>query len=311
VVPATASSRLRTAREAQGLTTADIAARTRITIRHVQALDRGDLAALPGRPYVLGFVRNYARAVGLDGAELADMARAELDAGAPRPAPRMVHQYDVDDPAKTPSRLVTWVALGLVVAVLAAGAVFWRSYYSPDAALPSLDQPAQTAAATPAPAAGAPAPAVAGGPVVFTAKENAIWVKFYDGHGQQLLQKQLAMGETYTVPADAFEPKLWTGRPDALTVTVGGRAVAPISDKQVIMRDVPVTAQALLARGQAVAPVATPTPVAGAAVPPVANAQPVLPAAPRAVHHRIRRVETDTAPAPTDAASVAPVPAAT
>ena len=69
--PATASARLRAAREMQGLTTGDIAALTRITLRHVEALDRGDLAALPGRPYVLGFVRNYARVVGLDEADLA------------------------------------------------------------------------------------------------------------------------------------------------------------------------------------------------------------------------------------------------
>ncbi len=316
-VPPTASARLRTAREAQGLTTTDIAARTRITIRHVLALDRGDLAALPGRPYVLGFVRNYARAVGLDGAELAELARQEMDAGVPRAAPRMVHQFDVDDPAKTPSRLVTWVALGLVVAVLAAGAVFWRSYYSPDAALPSLAQPDQPAA-TPA-AAGAPAvapAAVAGGPVVFTAKENAIWVKFYDGHGQQLLQKQLAMGEAYTVPADAFEPKLWTGRPDALTVTVGGRAVAPISDKQVIVRDVPVTAQALLARGQPVpAAGATPTMTPGAAAPVAGATQSAAHPATHMAHGRLRESpvdhnSVDLAPPTTAVPTAVPAPAA-
>ena len=317
-VPLTASARLRAAREAQGLTTTDIAARTRITIRHVQALDRGDLAALPGRPYVLGFVRNYARAVGLDGVELAQLARNEMDASVPRPAPRMVHQFDVDDPAKTPSRLVTWVALALVVAVLAAGAMFWRSYYSPDAALPSLAEPEQTTAAIPAAAvAGIPARGalVASGPVVFTSRQDAIWVKFYDGHGKQLLQKQLATGETYTVPADAFEPRLWTGRPDALMVTIGGQAVAPISDKRGIVRDVPVTAQALLARAQ---PVAPPPPAAGATVgpiaqtapaivPPAVSAQPVVPAQRRPAHHRTHRVNPDNSAVAPSAAAVAPV----
>ena len=310
--PPTASARLRAAREAQGLSTTDIAARTRITIRHVQALDRGDLAALPGRPYVLGFIRNYARAVGLDGAELAEMARKEMDAGEPRQAPRVVHQYDVDDPAKTPSRLVTWVALGLVVAVLAAGAVFWRSYYSPDSALPSLAGPDQTTPATAAPRAPAPAAPAANAPVVFTAKADKIWVKFYDGHGKQLVQKLLATGETYTVPADAFEPKLWTGRPDALSVTVGGQAVPPISDKQVIVRDVPVSAQALLARGHpAPAPVAAPTPA------PVTGA--TVAEKPRPVHHQVHHEEPDSSvPGPSTTtypsapvAAPAPAPAAT
>jgi cytoskeletal protein RodZ len=306
--PLTASARLRAAREAQGLSMTDIAARTRITIRHVQAVDRGDFAALPGRPYVLGFVRNYARAVGLDGAELAEMARNEMDASVPRPAPRMVHQFDVDDPAKTPSRLVTWVAAGLVIAVLAAGAVFWRSYYAPDATLPALAEPEQTGApAVPAPAAARANPApVATGAVVFTARQDAIWVKFYDGHGKQLMQKQMAMGETYTVPADAFEPKVWTGRPDALTITIGGQAVAPLSDKRGIVRDVPVTAQALLARAQ---PAVAPAPQTGAA--PVASPATDVAPTPRPAH-RVHRAVADldtSVHAPLPSAPAAPVTA--
>ena len=166
LLPQTASARLRAAREALGLTTTDIAARTRITIRHVEALARGDLAALPGRPYVLGFVRNYARAVGLDGAELATLARSEMDASVPRPAPRMVHQFDVDDPAKTPSALVTWAALGLVIAALVAGGVFWRSYYSPGATLPSLVAPDPTPAPIARPVNSGPSGPTSGSPTV-------------------------------------------------------------------------------------------------------------------------------------------------
>ena len=304
LLPQTASARLRAAREALGLTTTDIAARTRITIRHVEALDRGDLAALPGRPYVLGFVRNYARAVGLDGAELATLARSEMDASVPRPAPRMVHQFDVDDPAKIPSRLVTWAALGLVIAVLAAGGVFWRSYYAPGAALPSLVEP--DSAPKPRPAVVAKPAAVPAGPVVFTAREDGIWVKFYDGHGTQLLQKQLARGESYTVPADAVDPKLWTGRPEALTITVAGQAVAPLSDKRGIVRDVPVTAQALLARAQ---PAVAPSPQTGAS--PVAGPATDVAPTPRPAH-RVHRAVADldtSVHAPLSSAPAAPVTA--
>jgi hypothetical protein len=300
VVPPSVSARLRAAREALGLTTTDIAARTRITIRHIESLDRGDLAALPGRPYVLGFVRNYARAVGLDGGDLAAQVRGEMDASVPRPVPRPVHQFDVDDPAKTPSRLVTWAALALVVAVLAAGIVFWNSYYSPGASLPSLiasdpgPAPSQSAPPSASAPAGVAAAPVAAGPVAFTAREDKIWVKFYDGHGAQLLQKQLALGESFTVPADAFEPKLWTGRPDALTITIGGQPVAPLSDKRTIMRDVPVTAQALLARVH-------PAPVLNQ---PVVNQA----ASVRQTRHRPRRLESEAATVPaTGSALPAPV----
>jgi transcriptional regulator with XRE-family HTH domain len=298
--PATASARLRAAREARGLTVADVAARTRITSRHIEAIDCGDFAALPGRPYVLGFVRNYARVVGLDEADLAALARSELDAHAPRTAPRVVHQFDVDDPDKTPSRMLTWLAIGLFVAVLGAGAVFWRSYYAPATDLPTLLPPDPAPSAAPAAHPVAPVAPVAApaGPVVFTARENGVWVKFYDGHGQQLMQKQLAQGESYTVPADAVDPKLWTGRPDALAITIGGQAVPPLSDHRGIVRDVPVTAQALRAR-------AAPAAAAPAAAPP----------APAPAHRRPHPIALGDpaalAPAPAEAAPApAPSPAA-
>lgn len=305
VVPATVSARLREAREALGLTIADIARLTRITQRHVESLDRGDFTGLPGRPYVIGFVRSYARAVGLDGDSLVAQVRRELEFADAPPPPRTVHQYDVDDPAKTPSRLVTWLALALVLCILGAGALFWRHYLVPDAGLPALVPADQGAAPAPRPAAPAPAPApalapAANGPVVFTAHEAGIWVKFYDGHGQQLMQKELALNESYTVPADAFEPKLWTGRPDALAITIGGQPVPPLADHRGVIRDVPVTAAALLARAAPPAP--------GLAAPAAAPE----PAAPPIARHRSRRAApAEAGDAPASAApSEAPAPVA-
>ena len=105
------------------------------------------------------------------------------------------------------------------------------------------------AGAVPAAKAGAATPA--GGEVVFTALDENVWIKFYDANGEQLLQKQMAKGERYTVPADAEGPMAWTGRPDAFAITVGGQSVPKLADDDVIVRDVPVTAAALLARDTA------------------------------------------------------------
>ena len=104
--------------------------------------------------------------------------------------------------------------------------------------------------------------AATGGEVVFTALEPGIWVKFYDADGLQLMQKQMALGERYAIPADAKGPQLWTGRPDALSITIGGRQVPKLAEQQATMRDVPVSAEALLARAQAAA--AAPSPAAAA-----------------------------------------------
>lgn len=245
---------LRTAREAAGLDIKQLALLTRVTSRHLEALENGDYAALPGRPYALGFAKSYARAVNLDPVTISEAVRAELDRQAPAPPPRVINQFEVGDPAKTPTRLTSWVAAGLVIAIALAGLAFWRSYYLPSAELPSLVGPeearpvASQTAVVPLPSA------TPSGPVVFTATQERIWVKLYDGAGKQILQKELAMGESFTVPADAQKPMLWTARPDALNVTIGGQAVPKLAEREGIMKVVPVDAQALLARAAAPAP---------------------------------------------------------
>ena len=102
---------------------------------------------------------------------------------------------------------------------------------------------------------------------MFTALEQGIWVKFYDAAGTQLLQKELAQGETYTVPADANGPMIRTARPEALQITIGGQVVPRLANKQMTISDVPVSAAALLARGQAPAAPAAGVVAAASAAP--------------------------------------------
>lgn len=294
---------LRAARGAAGLDLKQLAMLTRITSRHLEALEAGDYKALPGRPYALGFAKSYARAVGLDDKVITEAVRAELDQQAPAPSPRVLNQFEVGDPAKTPTRLTVWLAAAVVVAIALAGLLFWRSYYLPSAELPSLIGSEQPAAAS-SQVAVVPLPAPApNGPVVFTATEDRIWVKFYDGQGQQILQKELAMGEAFTVPSGAQNPQLWTGRPDALTITVGGKAVPRIAEKEGIVKDVPVSAAALLARGTAPVPAATTT--LAPSTPSASNATRSSPR-PRQTTAR-RSVE---APAVAPVADIQPAPAA-
>ena len=66
---------------------------------------------------------------------------------------------------------------------------------------------------------------------MFTSLEDGIWVKFYDKGGRQLMQKQMALNERYVVPAQAEGPQVWTGRPDALQITVGGKPAADVATR--------------------------------------------------------------------------------
>ena len=257
--------RLREAREGAGMTLGQLSADTRIPERHLLLIEKGDFAALPAKTYATGFARSYARAVGLDERATADEVRAELAASQAGERYRAA-SFEPGDPARIPSRGLALFSLFALILLLAGGVMFYNKVLAPGSGPGSLldeQRIAANAAATNQAArpAAAAQPAQPGGPVVFTALEEGVWVKFYDGSGAQLMQKQMAKGESYTVPAEAAAPQVWTGRPDALAITIGGKPVPKLAESESIMRDVPVTAEALLARS------ATGAPATGAAGP--------------------------------------------
>ena len=61
---------LRSAREANGLSTTDVARALKLSLTQVEALEADDWASLPGKTIIRGFVRNYARVLGLDAGQL-------------------------------------------------------------------------------------------------------------------------------------------------------------------------------------------------------------------------------------------------
>jgi hypothetical protein len=292
------------ARDAAGMTRTQVAAVTRIPERHLAAIEEGNYAALPARTYAVGFSRSYAKAVGADEVAIVAAVREELAGLTHDLTARAVPAFEPGDPARVPGSRLAWLAAFLAILVIFAVFAFWRSYYAPGGSLPSIlseETPAPAPSARPTVAPSVPAQA---GAVVFTATSPDIWVKFYDGAGNQLLQKVLALGESWTVPADVADVRLWTARPEALAITIGGKPVPPLATEQHMVKDVPVTAAALLARpasgtagasGQShsaphsVAPLASPAPAvtggpapaAAASVAPAAVAAPANPAADR------------------------------
>src|SRR5690606_39435415 len=107
-------------------------------------------------------------------------------------------------------------ALFALVLFLAGGFFFFREMFAPAGELPSRvgREPAEQAARAQRAAGPRPGATPTGGAVVFTALDGPLWVKFYDASGAQLMQAEMARGDTYTVPADANGPMLWTGRPE-------------------------------------------------------------------------------------------------
>lgn len=254
---------LRKARENKGLSIDQVAAETRISKRHIECIEAGRFDELPGRTYAIGFSRTIAKIVGLDQADVATMVRDEMQIEGLRD--RQVGNgsgtFEPGDPARAPGGRLVWFSLFAVVLLLVGIFFAARAWFSPAAELPSLADGSSADATEDgqegqegAQAVSGAAPADAAGPVVFTA-EGEVWVRFYDSQNRVLSEQTLEEGESYTVPADALGPKIITGRPDLLAITVGGRDVPRLADEVVTVQGVEVSAQALLAREQA-APVA-------------------------------------------------------
>lgn len=301
-----AGARLRAAREARRLELPQIAAETRIPLRHLEAIEQGDFGALPSRAYAIGFTRTFAKAVGLDHTAIIDAVRGELAEGQAHRSSAS-SGMEPGDPAKLPSAGLAWFG-AFAALVLAVGliAFFSTRFGAGDGPAPIAPPPAPEPVAA-APAAGAAVPAT-GGPVVLTATAD-VWLRVYEEGGERLLEKQLMKDESFTIPATAADPRINTGRPDLLAITVGGKPVPALSDKPEQLSGVPVSAAALLARAvpatTAAAPAtATPAPALTAASAPRPPVRRNLSAAPRPAASEVPAPE----PAPAPEAE-APVPA--
>lgn len=239
---------LRRAREDRGMSIGDVAEVTRIAQRQLEAIERSDFRSLPGTPYAVGFARAYARAVGADEVEIAKGVREEL--GTLDAADRY-EAFEPVDPARIPPRRFAWIAATIAL-LLAVVYGVWRTQFFTASTDEEISDINNRTGQAPPPAVSQTAPDIpsAAQPVVLTALDE-VWLRIYDQAGERLFEKQMVEGESYTVPMDANNPMILTGRPDAIAVTVGGKPVAPLGPPERTISDVPVSAAALLARAAA------------------------------------------------------------
>ena len=161
----TAGALLRRGREAAGLSLDAVAQQLKLAPRQVTALEEDDFAHLPGRTFVRGFVRNYARLVRIDAetvlAALSGPDAAALDSPALHSTAPTIGELPTSEHAKP--GWTRWAIPLTLVAVIATAAVYEFSRGHGDVQrVPgeprSEAEPGRTAApapaSSPAPAAG-------------------------------------------------------------------------------------------------------------------------------------------------------------
>jgi cytoskeleton protein RodZ len=119
---------LRKAREARGLTVADVVAAVKYSPRQIEALEADQMTLLPGNVFVRGIVRSYARFLKLDPAPLLSLLESEaplvpLDVRAPE-------DMGVAMPRTEARQISVLVAVAVLVTIAAAAGAVWH-YLAP------------------------------------------------------------------------------------------------------------------------------------------------------------------------------------
>lgn len=260
--------RLRREREMRGITINEISESTKISRRHLEALEKEDFESLPGGIFNKGFVRAYARYLGIDEEQaVADYSAASDEPAAPEDEFPLDIHHQVD-PKLNPKRSTLPLVLALL-ALLAVLAVFWARTRSravdsaegagaqagasngisttsptqprPDEAPPDKNASQATPVVNPMPspaktqenvASGAKSPAAERGfSVVVKAKEDS-WVSLI-AEGKTVLSRTLAAGEAQVVRAGS-KVVLTTGNAGGVDVSFNGKALGALgSESQV------------------------------------------------------------------------------
>jgi cytoskeleton protein RodZ len=164
-LPPGVGARLKAERERQALSVADVAQRLKYAPRQIVAVEADDFAALPGLTFVRGFVRGYARLLGLPADPL--VAALESSAGGDG-GPTTVQLQSVMPTRATfpaggaaPARALPWV-LAMLAVVAALGGYSLLRWQAPAElfAAPPPGVPEQVV--VPAPMEAQPAPAAPG-----------------------------------------------------------------------------------------------------------------------------------------------------
>lgn len=130
--PQGAGAALLKERRRQGLSLGDISRQLKLSVRQVEALERDDYSAYKGPVFIHGFIRNYAKLLGLDPQPLIRATDSMLNSlAAPAEAARETQQFQPVPVEKKSRRL--WPAVAVLFLVGIALSVYFAGRRAPDA----------------------------------------------------------------------------------------------------------------------------------------------------------------------------------
>jgi cytoskeletal protein RodZ len=227
----TLGEKLRKTREERGISISEVAEQTRISPHYIKSIEVDDYKPLPGGIFNKGFIKSYARYIGMDENEaLQDYAQIVNDAQAQNPEEFHAYRPEVlTDDRSAASMVPTIVFAVIILALMTGGILFLVNYLrnrseppAPAIANANVAEPANTTVSAP-PATPAVTDSIT---VQLKAVGEPVWTN-YAVDGSPKIQT-LAADETVTIPVkDSFRISYSKAKADKLQITLNGKQVAP------------------------------------------------------------------------------------
>jgi cytoskeleton protein RodZ len=228
--------KLREARERRGLSLRQIANATKISMITLEALERNDIARLPGGIFSRAFVRSYALEVGLDPESTIEEFMGQFphdSVTAGHPTTTQIEDIEaVESDQRMASTFLRLILVSVpVAAIVMYFAMFGRRTLAVTAPpVPEVQSTTAPAVVEPHPAPEAAADVAAEAPVehlvVRVTAAQRCWVAAVVD-GQRTVQRTFLPGDEQTLEVSR-DLVLTAGDPAALTVTINGKTARPL-----------------------------------------------------------------------------------
>lgn len=119
---------LRQRRENMGVSVYEAYRNTRVPVKYILSIERGDVAALPGECYSVGFLRTYCQFLELEAEAYIDTLRA-----LSRPAPARFPRSRADLERRAPAWVQDAIAWAVIMAVILLGWITYAVVFRPQA----------------------------------------------------------------------------------------------------------------------------------------------------------------------------------
>ncbi|ACH83826.1 helix-turn-helix domain-containing protein [Acidithiobacillus ferrooxidans] len=247
------SQDLRAAREAHGWSLRQVAERLHITEAQVKGLEDGDYTALPGAAFARGFLKNYARLLGLDPEPLLKTYDASNEGSGLHPSETVLPASE--GPLLDYSRRVLIFSVLIVISVIAVAWWVWSHQQlqglpvtavspmvakhpaasakvvtiapsvSAAASVPAIGNPPAAPGLPVAPVPATRSAAVATGPGLTFQFSADCWVQVKDSTGKTLLAVLGHRGDVLRVDSGTPPYNVLVGKASAITISYDDKSV--------------------------------------------------------------------------------------